>query len=80
MIGKPTSLDAILRAKEERAFKQKELLARFPEASLISLSINIPSSIKLSHEAIVVHECAHQSILSMLEEERIELLTFEYST
>ncbi|WP_041960020.1 triphosphoribosyl-dephospho-CoA synthase CitG [Sulfurospirillum arsenophilum] len=77
MIGKPTSIDAILRAKEERAFKQKELLARFPEASLISLSINIPSSIKLSHEAIVVHECAHQSILSMLEEERIELLTFE---
>lgn len=77
MIGKPTSLDAILRAKEERAFKQKELLSRFPEASLISLSINIPSSIKLSHEAVVVHECAHQSILSLLKEERIDLLYFD---
>jgi len=77
MIGKPTTLDAILRAKEERAFKQKELLSRFPKASLISLSINIPSSIKLSHEAVVVHECAHQSILSLLEEEGIELLYCE---
>ena len=74
MIGKPTTLDAILRAKEERAFKQKELLSRFSEASLISLTINIPSSIKLSHDAVVVHECAHQSILSRLEEEGIELL------
>ena len=59
MIDKPTTLDAILKAKEERALKQKELLARFPLASLISLSINIPSLIKLSHEAVVIHEIAH---------------------
>ncbi|WP_263833803.1 triphosphoribosyl-dephospho-CoA synthase CitG [Sulfurospirillum oryzae] len=77
MIGKPTTLDAILKAKEERAFKQKELLSRFPKASLISLSINIPSAIKLSHEAVVVHECAHQSIVSVLKQEGVELLFCE---
>ncbi|MBP1679963.1 MAG: bifunctional protein CitXG [Proteobacteria bacterium] len=77
MIGKPTSLDAILQAKEERAFKQKELLSRYPLASLISLSINIPSSIKLSHEAVVVHEIAYEAIVSLLEEEGIVLLDCE---
>lgn len=79
MIGKPTTFEAILDAKEERAFKQKELLARFPNASLISLSINIPSLIKLSHEAVVIHECAHQSILSLLKEEGITLLWCEHN-
>lgn len=74
MIDQPTSLDAILRAKEERAWKQKELLSRHPLASLISLTINIPSLIKLSHEAVVVHEIAHQALLEMIENEGIELL------
>lgn len=78
MIGKPTTVEAILEAKEERAIKQKELLARFPLTSLISLSINIPSSIKLSHEAVVIHECASQSIISILREEGIELLWYEH--
>lgn len=77
MIGKPTSLDAILHAKEERAWKQKELLSRHPFASLISLCINIPSLIKLSHEAVVVHEIAHNALLTMLENEGIELLACE---
>lgn len=77
MIDRPTSLDAILRAKEERAWKQKELLSRHPLASLISLTINIPSLIKLSHEAVVVHEIAHQVLLEMIENEGIELLACE---
>jgi len=77
MIDKPTSLDAILHAKEERALKQKELLSRFSKASLISLSINIPSIVKLSHEAVVVHECAHKTIVSCLEAEGIALLHSE---
>ncbi|WP_333804440.1 triphosphoribosyl-dephospho-CoA synthase CitG [Sulfurospirillum sp.] len=77
MIGISITLEAILRAKEERVFKQKELLNRFPEASLISLSLNIPGPIKLSHEAVVVHECAHKTVLTMLENEGIELLFHE---
>ncbi|KFL33878.1 MULTISPECIES: triphosphoribosyl-dephospho-CoA synthase CitG [unclassified Sulfurospirillum] len=77
MIDQPTTLDAILHAKEERARKQKMLLSRHPLASLISLSINIPSLIKLSHEAVVVHEIAHQALLEMLENEGIELLACE---
>ena len=79
MIDKPTTLDAILYAKEERALKQKELLSRYPLASLISLCINIPSLIKLSHEAVVVHEIAHQALLGMLENEGIELLACEHT-
>jgi holo-ACP synthase / triphosphoribosyl-dephospho-CoA synthase len=77
MIDQPTTLEAILNAKEERAWKQKMLLSRHPLASLISLSINIPSLIKLSHEAVVVHEIAHQALLEMLENEGIELLACE---
>lgn len=77
MIDKPTTLDAILHAKEKRAWKQKKLLSRHPLASLISLSLNIPSLIKLSHEAVVVHEIAHKALLEMLENEGIALLAQE---
>jgi len=77
MIGISTTLEAILRAKEERVFKQKELLNRFPGASLISLSLNIPGHIKLSHEAVVVHACAHKTVLETLETEGFELLFHE---
>ena len=77
MIDQPTTLEAILRAKEERVLKQKALLNRFSLTSLLSLSLNIPSSIKLSHEAVVVHEIAHQRIVSMLKEEGIELVFCE---
>jgi holo-ACP synthase / triphosphoribosyl-dephospho-CoA synthase len=77
MIDQPTTQDAILRAKEERAWKQKMLLSRHPLASLICLCINIPSLIKLSHEAVVVHEIAHQTLLEMLKNEGIELLACE---
>jgi len=74
MIGKHTTLDAILSAKEKRVLKQKELLNRFPEASLISLSVNIPGSLKLSHEAVVIHEIAHEAILAILERNALVLL------
>lgn len=77
MIDQPTSLDAILHAKEKRAWKQKELLSRHPLASLICLTINIPSLIKLSHEAVVVHEIAQKALLEMLEYEGIALLAHE---
>ena len=66
MIDKPTTLEAILANKERRAQKQKELLAHAPSHFLVSLSINIPSSIKLSHEALVIYEMAHEKILQLL--------------
>ncbi len=66
MIGKPTTLEHILANKERRAQKQKELLAHAPSHFLVSLSINTPSSIKLSHESVVVYEIAHENILMLL--------------
>lgn len=66
MIDKPTTLEEILANKERRAQKQKELLAHAPSHFLVSLSINIPSSIKLSHESVVVYEIAHEKILTLL--------------
>jgi holo-ACP synthase/triphosphoribosyl-dephospho-CoA synthase len=66
MIGKPTTLEHILANKERRAQKQKELLAHAPSHFLVSLSINTPSSIKLSHESVVVYEIAHENILTLL--------------
>lgn len=66
MIGKSTTLEAILANKERRAQKQKELLAHAPFHFLVSLSINTPSSIKLSHESVVIYEIAHENILTLL--------------
>jgi len=74
MIGKHTTLEAILSAKEKRVLKQQMLLNRFFGASLISLSINIPGSLKLSHEAVVIHEIAYEAILVILERNAIVLL------
>lgn len=69
MIGKPTTLEHILANKERRAQKQKELLAHAPFHFLVSLSINTPSSIKLSHESVVIYEIAHENILTLLSTE-----------
>lgn len=66
MIDKPTTLEAILSNKERRAQKQKELLAHAPSHFLVSLSINTPSSIKLSHESLVIYEIAHERIFQLL--------------
>ena len=66
MIDKPTTLEAILANKERRAQKQKELLAHAPSHFLVSLSINTPSSIKLSHESLVIYEIAHERIFQLL--------------
>jgi len=68
MIGKPTTLEHILANKERRARKQQELLAHAPSHFLVSLSINTPSSIKLSHESLVIYEIAHEAILHLLHE------------
>jgi holo-ACP synthase/triphosphoribosyl-dephospho-CoA synthase len=77
MIGRHATLSDVLEAKERRAERQKELLARFEGASLISLSLNIPGSLKLSHEAVVIFEIAVQEIHAVLEREAITLLAFE---
>ncbi len=71
MIGTHTTLKAILNAKEKRVLEQQMLLKRFPEASLISLCINIPGTLKLSHEAVVLHEVALESIMALLEHHAI---------
>lgn len=77
MIGQPTTLEAILDAKEKRVQRQKELLTRFEGASLISLSLNIPGSLKLSHNAVTLFEIAVREIHALLAREAITLLAFE---
>lgn len=67
MIGTPTTLEAILENKQRRVQKQKELLAHaLDDTFLVSLSINIPGAIKLSHEALVIYEIAHAKIVELL--------------
>lgn len=68
MIGSVCSLKEILANKERRAHEQKKLLAHSPSCFLISLSVNIPSAIKLSHESLVIHDIAHHGILDLLKE------------
>ena len=74
MIGTPATLEQILANKERRFHKQQELLKRFSSSFLISLSINIPSAIKLSHESLVIFKSAYEAILKLLKQTDIELL------
>lgn len=73
MVGSPSTLEQILTNKERRAFKQQELLSRHLGYCLISLSINTPSSIKCSHEALVIYECACEQIQTVLQENSVEV-------
>ena len=66
MIGTPATLEQILANKERRFHKQQALLKRFSSSFLISLSINIPSAIKLSHESLVIFKSAYEAILKLL--------------
>lgn len=67
MVNQATSLYAILRNKEERALRQKTLLAQFCGSSLISLSINIPGSVKLTLESLVIFEEALEALMQKLD-------------
>lgn len=73
MVGTPASLEQILANKERRAFKQQELLSRHLGYCLISLSINTPSSIKCSHEALVIYECAYEEIVTLLNKNNVDV-------
>lgn len=80
MIDTPATLGAILANKERRAFKQKELLSRHIGASLLSLSINTPGALKLSHEALVIYECAYEAIKTALDSNAFTILEEETYT
>ncbi|MDD4505804.1 MAG: citrate lyase holo-[acyl-carrier protein] synthase [Sulfurospirillaceae bacterium] len=62
MVYQHATLQAILSNKEERVKRQKEFLSRFDGASLISLSINTPGSIKLSCESLTIYDEAFEAI------------------
>ena len=64
MVYQHATLQAILSNKEERIKRQKEFLSRFDGASLISLSINTPGSIKLSCESLSIYDEAVEAIKS----------------
>lgn len=64
MVYQHATLQAILSNKEERIKRQKEFLSRFDGASLISLSINTPGSIKLSCESLSIYDEAFEAIQS----------------
>ena len=62
MVYQQTTLRAVLFNKEERVKRQKEFLSRFDSSSLISLSINIPGSLKLSCESLTIYDEALEAI------------------
>lgn len=78
MIGTHTTLEEVLHAKEQRVLRQNALLDRFPHMSLISLSVNIPGSLKLSHEAVVIFECMRQAIQKRLKQTSYKVLHEEF--
>ncbi len=77
MIGTPATLQQILANKERRYERQQALLKRFSSSFLISLNINTPSAIKLSHESWVVFDVAYDTLLKVLELNKVTLLKSE---
>jgi len=77
MIDTYATVESILNAKEKRAQRQNELLARFGDVSLVSLSLTIPGLLKLSHSAVVIFDIAVSEIRLLLAREAVTLLAFE---
>ncbi len=77
MIDTYATVESILNAKEKRAQRQNELLARFGDVSLVSLSLAIPGLLKLSHSAVVIFDIAVSEIRLLLAREAVTLLAFE---
>lgn len=48
------SLDALLRSRDERSVKQKDLLAAFPGCSLVCLTVVVPGEVKRTRESLIV--------------------------
>ena len=48
------SLDALLRSRDERSARQKELLAAFPGCSLVCLTVIVPGEVKRTRESLIV--------------------------
>ncbi|OFI46483.1 holo-ACP synthase CitX [Floricoccus penangensis] len=48
--GKPVSLIEMLDAREKRSYKQKDLLCKYPNLVMVSMTMNIPGEIKNSEQ------------------------------
>ena len=48
------SLDALLRSRDERSVKQKDLLAAVPGCSLVCLTVVVPGEVKRTRESLIV--------------------------
>ena len=48
------SLDALLRSRDERFARQKELLAAYPGCNLVCLTVMFPGAVKRSKDSLIV--------------------------
>ena len=59
------SLDALLRSRDERSARQKELLAAFPGCSLVCLTVIVPGEVKRTRESLIVGGAGVGAVLNL---------------
>lgn len=55
MSGRPVTLAELLRSRDARSQRQKELLAAYETAALISFTVNYPGPVKANGDALFLH-------------------------
>lgn len=71
------TLDQVLSARELRAAHQRALLARYPDAALVSLTVNMPGSVKLTPESRRVFYAGLAALQGALADASLPLLYAE---
>lgn len=64
-IGKPASMNEILQSREQRCARQNTLINKF-NLPIVSLTVNIPGSVKLIEKSIKIFNVAFDEITSIL--------------
>ena len=63
------SLDALLKSRDERSVRQKELLASFPGCSLVCLTVMFPGAVKRPRDSLIVGGAGIAALLDRLSEQ-----------
>ncbi|MCB6839891.1 citrate lyase holo-[acyl-carrier protein] synthase [Weissella viridescens] len=74
--GSEITLEQILANKEWRANKQNDLMNRFPEASLISIKMNIPGAMKQSPAILAMFQRGLKTLESMYAQNKVEEVVY----
>lgn len=78
--GNPVTLFQMLDTREQRSWRQVQWLERYPQGTLLSMTLNIPGSVKNSPALSQSARQFRDLVLSYIEENPIETLELDQDT